>query len=164
MSVPVRSSLHLVKRKAGKQKQSSGDQQNFAELRKLYHNLQKEHERVGMAFQNLKVKNEELVRDLAERDAAMEELPNLMSTKDEAIKNMERRLPEVQSLRSHNDLQESALQQQTSRQQSGAQIGHVSSHSLSNIHKRYQKVLQVISDNRCSMPNALLNICIHIMF
>ena len=93
MSVPVRSSLHLVKRKAGKQKQSSGDQQNFAELRKLYHNLQKEHEQVGMAFQNLKVKNKELVRDLAERDAAMEELANLMSTKDEAIKNMERRLP-----------------------------------------------------------------------
>ena len=31
------------KKKAGKQKQSSGDQQSFADLRKLYHNLQKEH-------------------------------------------------------------------------------------------------------------------------
>ena len=57
---------------------------------------------------------------------------------------------EVQSLRTYNDLQESDHQQQ----QSGTEIGHVSSHSLSNIHSRYQKVLQVISDNCCSMANA----------
>ena len=80
------------KKKAGKQKQSSDDQQSFADLRKLYHNLQKEHERVRTAFQNMKEQNEELVRDLAEREADLEELANLASTKDEAIKNMERRL------------------------------------------------------------------------
>ena len=93
VSVPVQSSLHLAKKKkAGKQKQSSDDQQSFADLRKLYHNLQKEHERVRTAFQNMKEQNEELVRDLAEREADLEELANLASTKDEAIKNMERRL------------------------------------------------------------------------
>lgn len=48
------------KKKAGKQKQASGDQQSFADLRKLHHNLQKEHE------QNLKVQNKELAQDLAE--------------------------------------------------------------------------------------------------
>lgn len=57
---------------------------------------------------------------------------------------------EVQSLRTYNDLQESDHQQQ----QSGTEIGRVNSHSLSNIHSRYQKVLQVISDNCCSMANA----------
>ena len=39
------------KKKSEKQKQSSGD------LRKLHKNLQKEHERVGMAFQNLQEQN-----------------------------------------------------------------------------------------------------------
>ena len=129
MSVPVQSSLHLVKKKKGKQKQSSGDQQSFADLRKLYHNLQKEHERVGMVFQNRKEQNEELAWDLAEQEADLEELANLVSTKDEAIKNMERRFlqakkviadlnAEVQSLHSHNDLRESDNQQQTPQQQS----------------------------------------------
>ena len=56
------------KKKSRKQKQSSGDQQSVADLRKLYDNLQKEHERVGSAFQNLKDQNEELARDLAERE------------------------------------------------------------------------------------------------
>jgi len=74
--------------------------------------LQKEHERVGSAFQNLKDQNEELARDLAEREADFKELGNLVSTKDEVIKNAERRLlqakkliadlkAEVQSLRSY---------------------------------------------------------------
>ena len=76
----------------GKQKQSSGDQQSFAYLHKVYQNLQKEHKRVGTAFQNPKVQNEELTRDLAERDADMEELASFVSTKDEVIKNMERRM------------------------------------------------------------------------
>ena len=52
----------IKKQKPGKQKQSSGD------LCKLYHNLQKEHERVETAFQNLQEQNEELARDLAEQN------------------------------------------------------------------------------------------------
>ena len=50
------------KQKSGKQKQSSGDQQSVADPRKLYDNLQKEHKRVGSAFQNLKDQNENLRR------------------------------------------------------------------------------------------------------
>ena len=163
VSVPVQSKLHLTKKevKSGKQKQSSGDQESITDLCKLYLNLQKEHKRV----QNLKEQNEELAWDLAEREADLGELANLVSTKDEAIKNMERRLlqvktvisnlkAEVQSLRSHNELQEPDHQQQTAQQQSETEIGCISSHSLSSIHSRYQKVLQVLSDNCCSMANA----------
>ena len=103
------------KKKSGKQKQSSADQQSFNDLHKLYLNLQKKHERGGRAFQNPKEQNEELAWDLAEREADLEELANLVNTTDKAIKNMERRLlqakkvvaglkAEVQSLRSRNGL------------------------------------------------------------
>ena len=124
--------------------------------------MQKEHERVGSTCQNLIDQNEELARDLAEREADFQELANLVSTKDEVIKNAERRLlqakkmiadlkAEVQSLRSRDDHQEP--EQQTPQQWSEAEIGRVNSHSLSSIHSRYVKVLQVIHDNRCSMAN-----------
>ena len=117
------------------------------------------------AFQNLKEQNEELALNLAEREAYLEELTNLVSTKDQAIKNMERRLlhakkiiadlkAEVQSLRSSNELQEPDHQQQTAQQQSETEVRCVSAHGLSSIHSRYQKVLQVLTDNRCSMANA----------
>ena len=86
------------KKKSRKQKQSSGDQQSVADLRKLYDNLQKEHEPVRFAFQNLKDQNEELVRDLVESEADLEELTNLVSTKDEVIKNAERRLLKAKKL------------------------------------------------------------------
>ena len=76
-------------------------------------------------FQNLKDQNEELARDLAEHEADLQELANLVSTKDEVIKNAERRLlqakkliadlkAEVQSLRSRNNHQEP--EQQTPQQ------------------------------------------------
>ena len=129
--------------------------------------MHKEHEGVWTVFQNLKEQNEELARDLAEREADLEELTNLVSTKDEAIKNIERRLlhakkiiadlkAEVQSLRSSNELQEPDHQQQTAQEQSETEIGCVNSHSLSSIHSRHQKLLQVLSDNHCSMANAFL--------
>ena len=61
---------------------------------------------------------------MAEREADLEELANLVSTKDELIKNIERRLlqakkviaylkAEVQSLRNRNDHQEPDNQQKT---------------------------------------------------
>lgn len=67
---------------------------------------------------------EQRARDLAEREADLEELVNLVSTKDELIKNIERRLlqakkviaylkAEVQSLRNRNDHQEPDNQQKT---------------------------------------------------
>ena len=55
---------------------------------------------------------------------------------------------------SRNDHQEPDNQHQPPQQQSETEIGRVSSHSLSGIHSRYDKVLQVIYDNRCSMANA----------
>ena len=76
------------KKKSAKQKQSSKDDPNGKDLRKLYNNLQKEHERVSMAFQNLQEQNKQLAHDLAEREADLE-LANLISTKDK-IKNKER--------------------------------------------------------------------------
>ena len=65
------------------------------------------------------------MRDLAEHKADLQELANLVSTKDEVIKNAERRLlqakkliadlkAEVQSLRSRNNHQEP--EQQTPQQ------------------------------------------------
>ena len=77
-------------------------------------------------FFGLKVQNEELARDLACGDADMEELANFVSTMNEVIKSMERRIlqvkkgsadlkAEVQSLHSLNDLQETDHQQQTSQ-------------------------------------------------
>ena len=150
------------KKKMGKQKLSSGDQQHVKDLCKLYVNLQKEHDRVGTAFQNLKEQNEELARDLAEWEADLEELTNLVSTKDEAIKNMETSACKkiiadlkagVQSLPSGNELQEPDHQQQTAQQQFETEIEHVSSRSLSSIHSRYQKVVEVVLKNRCSMAN-----------
>ena len=152
------------KKKSGKQKKSSGDEPSVKDLRKLYHNLQKEHELVGTAFQNIQEQNEQLARDLAEREADLEELANLVSTKDEVVRNMERRLlqakkviadlkAEVELLRSRND-EGPDHEQQTPQQQSETEIGRVSAHSLSSIHSRYEKVLQVIHDNRCSMANA----------
>ena len=92
-------------------------------------------------FQNLKEQNKELAWDLAEREADLEELANLVSTKDEAIKNMERILlqakkviadlkAEVKSLRSCNDIQEPDHHQQTTQQQSETEIGRVSSQSF----------------------------------
>ena len=116
-----------------------------------------------MAFQNLQDQNEQLVQDLAERDADLEELTNLVCTKDEEIKNKERRLiqakkviadlkAEVESLRKRNEDPEPDHQQRTSQQQ--PEIGRVNAHSLSSIHGRYERVLQVLQDNRCSMANA----------
>ena len=116
-------------------------------------------------FQNQKEQNEEVARDLAERKADLEELVNLVSTKDEVIKNRERRLlptkkiiadlkAEVQSLCSHNELQELDHQQQATQQQLETEFRHISSQSLCSIHSQYQKVLQVLSDNHCSMANA----------
>lgn len=145
------------KKKSTKQKQSSD-----ADLRKQLANLTKEHERVGLAFINLQEQNEELARDLEERDKDLEELSNIVATKDEALKNMERRLQEakrvvrelraeVQSLRAERQ-QPDSQQHPPPHQQTDTSRVHA--HSLTNIHERYEKVLQVINENGCSMANA----------
>ena len=60
----------------------------------------------------------------------------------------------MQSLCSHNELQELDHQQQATQQQLETEFRHISSQSLCSIHSQYQKVLQVLSDNHCSMANA----------
>ena len=60
---------------------------------------------------------------------------------------------EVESLRKRNEDPEPDHQQRTSQQQ--PEIGRVNAHSLSSIHGRYERVLQVLQDNRCSMANAM---------
>ena len=89
-----------------------------------------------------------------------EELANLVRTKCEAIKTLEKRLveakkliaslkEELQSARNSSSVTEpqhpEPPQQQSTR---------VSSHSLSSIHSRYDKVLEAMKDNNCSMANA----------
>ena len=148
----------VKKKKTEKQKQSSSskDDSNGKDLRKLYNNLHKEHERVGKAFQNLQEQNEQLAKDLAEWDANLEEMANLVNTKEEQIKNKDRQLlqakkviselkAEVESLRRRIEDPEPDHQQPMPQQQP---------HSLSSIHGRYERVLQVINDDCCSMANA----------
>ena len=87
-------------------------------------------------------------------------MANLVRTKCEPIKTLEKRLvetkkpiasfkPELQSARNSSSVREpqhpDPPQQQSTR---------VSSHSLSSIHSRYNKVLQTMKDNNCSMANA----------
>ena len=69
-------------------KQSSAVSSSYKELRKLYDNLQKEHERVGTAFQNHQKQQEELEKELDEAIKDAEELANLVTTKSEAIKTL----------------------------------------------------------------------------
>ena len=60
VSVPIRSSLQVKKKKSRKQKQSSGDQQSITDLCKLYYNLQKEHERVSPHSKTWKIRMKNL--------------------------------------------------------------------------------------------------------
>ena len=90
--VPVGSSLHLVKKRSQGSRNSPLVTNRALKISASCTTMQKDHEPVRTAFQNLKEQNEELAWDLAEQEADLEELANIMSTKDKAIKNMERRL------------------------------------------------------------------------
>ena len=141
-------------------KQSSAESSSHKELRKLYDNLQKEHERVGTAFQNQQKQQEELEKELDEATKDTEELANLVRTKSEAIKTLQNKLAQakktIAELKAENQtLRNDAPQtpqQQTPQQQQ--QSGRVSTHSLAAIHDRYSHVLKIITENRCSMANA----------
>ena len=62
-------------------------ERSYNELQKKYEALLKDHDRVGLAFQNQKEQNLELARELQERESEAEELANLVRTKDEVVKN-----------------------------------------------------------------------------
>ena len=141
-------------------KQSSAESSSYKELRKLYDNLQKDHECVGTAFQNQQKQQEELGKELDEATKDAEELANLVRTKSEAIKTLQNKLAQakktIAELKAENQtLRNNAPQtpqQQTPQQQQ--QSGRVSTHSLAAIHDRYSHVLKIITENGCSMANA----------
>ena len=121
-------------------------------------NLKKDHERVGQSFQNQQPQNQELAVKLEEQEKDAEEVANLVQTKSEAIKNLQTKL--VDAKRTIAELkaelktlcQRSADEAQQQPQQKDAT--RTSTHSLAKIHTRYQRVLQILKENNCSMANA----------
>ena len=116
---------------------------------------------MGQAFQNLKEQNQELTALLEECKKEAEELANLARNKDEVVKNLERRLlnakviAELRAEVRRSDQpapQEDPPASQQQHQQT-ADI-RISTHSLANIHERYDQVLQTMKENRCRMACA----------
>lgn len=126
-------------------------------LKKVRHFV-KDHERVGQSFQNQQPQNQELAAELEEQEKDAEELANLVQTKSEAIKTLQTKL--VDAKRTIAELkaelktlcQRSADEPQQQPQQKDAT--RASTHSLATIHTRYQRVLQILKENNCSMANA----------
>ena len=155
------------KRQRNAEARETDSERNNKELQKRYDSLLKDHERLGQAFRNQEKETKLLGQQLEEKEKEYEEvandaeeLANLVRTKCEAIKTLEKRLveakkliaslkEELQSARNSSSVTEpqhpDPPQQQSTR---------VSSHSLSSIHSRYDKVLEAMKDNNCSMANA----------
>ncbi|XP_078360331.1 uncharacterized protein LOC144644673 [Oculina patagonica] len=153
------------KRKKTAKSASSNPQRSYDELQKKYEALLKDHDRVGLAFQNQKEQNQELAQELQERESEAEELANIIRTKDEVVKNLERRLvnakkvihelrAEVEQLKQNDqpEREEPPTEQQQQHQQRNG--SRVSTHSLASIHERHDQVMNVMMENRCSMACA----------
>ena len=156
-----------VNRQRNAEARETDSEHNNKELQKRYDSLLKDHEKLAQAFWNQEKETKLLEQQLEEKDKEYEaaandaeELANLVRTKCEAIKTLEKRLvqakkliaslkQELQSARNSSSVRE--LQHPDPPQQ---QSTRVSSHSLSSIHSRYDKVLQMMKDNNCSMANA----------
>ncbi|CAH3031667.1 unnamed protein product [Pocillopora meandrina] len=99
---------------------------------------------------------------LEEREKEAKELANLVRNKDKVIKDLKRRLLDAKKViaelrakvrrRDQPAPQEDPPASQQQHQQT-ADIC-VSTHSLANIHERYDQVLQRMKENRCSMACA----------
>ena len=143
-------------------KSSASAETSHDDLRKMYETLQKDFKRVGQAFQNQKEQNQELTEQLAEREKEAEELANLVRTRDEVVKNLERRLVNAKKLIAElraemQELQrrgQPAPQEDQPTQQPQQTDSRVSAHSLASIHDRYDQVLQCMRENKCSMACA----------
>ena len=132
---------------------------------KLYSKLVQRHERVGKAFQSLKTQNEELAAELEEKNCEIEELnsdaqelADLVKTKEQVIDDLKKSLSEAKArisamqeeIRSLQASDEAAVDEDP-----GEQTTHrVSSHNLESIHERYNRVLEILREERCSMANA----------
>ena len=140
---------------------------NNKELQKRYDSLLKDHERLAQAFRNQEKETQLLGQQLEEKEKEYEEvandaeeLANLVRTKCEAIKTLEKRLVEAKKLIASlkQELQSARNSSSVTEPQHPdppeQQSTRVSSHSLSSIHSRYEKVLETMKDNNCSMANA----------
>ena len=142
------------------------------DLKKKYDSLQKDYKRVGQASQNQQEQNQELTTLLEEWEKGAEELTNLVQNKDEVVKNLERRLlnakkviAELQVEMRHRD-QPTPQEDPPASQQQHQQMADicVCTHSLANIHERFDQVLQTMKENRCrrfffhSLSKAILKI------
>ena len=103
---------------------------------------------------------EEKEKEYEEAVNDAEELANLVRTKCEALKTLEKRLVEAKKLIASlkQELQSarnsSSVREPQHPDPPQQRLTRVSSHSLSSIHSRYDKVLQTMKDNNCSMANA----------
>ena len=148
------------KKKKTAKSSSNATDVSYDELRKMYDSLRKNHERVGQAFQNQQQQNQELAEELEEKEKESEELANLVRTKVEVVKNLEKRLVDakkvIAELRAQvQNLQRRDLAAETDRPtEQQRDTSRVSTHSLANIHERYDQVLEIMQENRCSMACA----------
>ena len=160
MNAHLRKEKRHLRKKASKSTASSQQPADTShdDLKKKYESLQKDYKRVGQAFQNQQEQNQELTALLEERKKEAEELANLVQNKNKVVNNLKRHLlnakkviaelrAEVQR-RGQPTPQEDPPTSQQQHQQT-ADI-RVITHSLANIHERYEQVLQTMKENRCS--------------
>ncbi|RMX51516.1 hypothetical protein pdam_00025783 [Pocillopora damicornis] len=87
-----------------------------------------------------------------------EELANLVQTKSEAIKTLQTKLVDAKRTIAELKAKLKTLRQCTAdepqQQPQQKDATRTSTHSLATIHTRYQRVLQILRENNCSMANA----------
>ena len=115
----------------------------------------KDHERVGQSFQNQQPQNQELAAELEEQEKDAEELANLVQIKSEAIKTLQTKLVDAKRTIAELKAKLKTLRQCTvdepQQQPQQKDDTRTSTHSLAT---RYQRVLQILRENNCSMANA----------
>ena len=150
------SSATSKKEKEGPQQPE--DKPSYQELKKKYDTLVKDHERVGQSFQNQQPQNQELAAKLEEQKKDAEELANLVQTKSEAIKTLQTKLVDakrtIAELKAELRTLCQRLADEPQQQPQQKDATRASTHSLATIHTRYQRVLQILKENNCSMANA----------
>ena len=131
---------------------------------KLYSKLVQHHERVGNAFQSLKTQNEELAAELEGKNREIEELnsdtlelADLVKTKEQVIQDLQKSLVEAKTRISATQEEIRSLQASDTAAVDEApeeQTTHrVSSHNLESIHECYNRVLDILQEELCSMAN-----------
>ena len=81
-----------------------------------------------------------------------------MRTREEAIKTLQNKLADakktIAALKTELETLRRSQTDQPQHQQQQRGANRVSTHSLAEIHQRYQKVLHILKENDCSMANA----------